>query len=118
MKSLRKQLFNNGRGFGSYLFTCCRNGTVSKKQVAFFVIRAWFIGWFMRSLVWPRSLPRWLILNEIMGALYSPWAYRASQKHARHHSNQLFQPLTSVISRDRTHSKRQGSSLPNEELTI
>ena len=80
---LRRQLQDNGRGFGSHLLTCLRNRTVNRHSVLHFAARDWLWGWLFRRLLRPRGLPRRLVLAELYGALRSPVAYRAAQISAR-----------------------------------
>lgn len=81
--SLRRQIHDNGCSFGSYLLTCVRNRTVSRRQALLFAIRQWFGRWIMPRLFLSRGFPRRLTLAELMGAFRSPRAYRASQKRAK-----------------------------------
>jgi glycosyltransferase involved in cell wall biosynthesis len=80
---LRRQLFDNGRGFGSYLFTCLRNGNVSRISILYFAMWDWLGWWLLRRLVRPRGFSRRMIMAELLGALRSPIAYMAAQVHAR-----------------------------------
>ncbi|HJU04287.1 MAG TPA: glycosyltransferase [Nitrospiraceae bacterium] len=80
---LRSQLYDNGRGFGSYLLTCWRNRTVSRSALLQFVVWDWLGWWLCRRVLRPRGLPRRLVLAELVGALLSPFAYRAAQTRAR-----------------------------------
>ena len=84
---LRRQLYDNGRGFGSYLLTCLRNRTVSRLSLLRFAAKDWLRWWFLRRLCRPRGFPRHLILAEFFGALRSPIAYWAAQVHARRIAN-------------------------------
>jgi glycosyltransferase involved in cell wall biosynthesis len=80
---LRKQLFDNSAGFGSYLLTCRRNHTVSSSTLLDFALRDWLGWWLLRRLLRPRGFPRRLVLAEILGAFCSPFAYLAAQAQAR-----------------------------------
>ena len=80
---LKRQLYDNGRGFGSYLLTCARNGTIPFSTFLQFVIREWFGRWLVRRLVRPAYLSRRLVLAELLGAIASPFAYRAAQLRAK-----------------------------------
>lgn len=81
--ALRRQFFDNGRGFGSYLFTCLRNRTISRISVLHFAIWDW-LGWaLLGRLLRPRGFPRHMVMAELLGALRSPIAYMAAQAHAR-----------------------------------
>jgi GT2 family glycosyltransferase len=83
MPALRQQLYDNGRGFASYLLTCARNRSVRRRLILRFAIQNWLGGWILRRLTWPGRLPRRLVAAELAGALRGPWAYRAAQVHAR-----------------------------------
>ncbi|MDB6029254.1 MAG: glycosyl transferase family 2 [Verrucomicrobiales bacterium] len=78
--SLRRQLYQNGTGFGSYLLTCARKRCMSRRAIATFAIRHWLGGWILRRLLRRGNLPRRYVLNELHGALRSPFAYRAAQR--------------------------------------
>ncbi|MEO7859556.1 MAG: glycosyltransferase [Nitrospirales bacterium] len=80
---LRQQIYDNGRSFGSYLLTCVRNRTVSRRKALTFAARQWFGRWIIPRLLRPRGFPRRLTLAELRGALRSPRAYSASQKRAK-----------------------------------
>jgi cellulose synthase/poly-beta-1,6-N-acetylglucosamine synthase-like glycosyltransferase len=81
--ALRRQLYDNGSGFGAYLLTCWRNRTVRRRLLLRFAIREWFYGWILRRLWKPKGHDRSLIWAELRGALHSYRAYRAAQKHAK-----------------------------------
>lgn len=81
--SLRQQISDNGRSFGSYILACVRNRTVSSRQALRFVARQWFGRWIIPRLLRPRGFPRRLTLAEFAGAFRSPRAYRAAQKRAK-----------------------------------
>jgi len=76
--ALVRQLIYNGRGFGCYLFSCARKGTLSRRTILFFAVREWLCKWILRRLLHPGLLPRRLIMFEVAGMLLSPLAYRAS----------------------------------------
>ena len=80
MASLRRQLFDNGRGFTCYLLTCARNRTQTRAMIWAFALRQWLWGWVVRRLIRPRGFPRRLILAELTGTLLAPWFYRASRR--------------------------------------
>jgi cellulose synthase/poly-beta-1,6-N-acetylglucosamine synthase-like glycosyltransferase len=82
MSSLRRQLFNHGRGFGSYLLTCARNRTVSRLAISGFALRQWLGWWCMRRMIRPGGFPRRLVALELIGMLSSPWAYHTAQIRA------------------------------------
>ena len=78
--SFRRQLYQNGTGFGAYLITCARNRTVSRASILKFATRNWLGGWIGRRLVKKGTLPRRYVLEELRGALASPFAYGRSRK--------------------------------------
>jgi len=80
---LRKLVGDNGRSFGAYLLTCARRRTVPRRAIAAFALRDWLWGWLGQRLLRPRGFPRRLIAWELLGALRSPFAYRAARRHAR-----------------------------------
>lgn len=82
-KALSKQLEDNGRGFGAYLLTCYRNGTVPRLEILKFAMFNWFGWWLLRRLRQPGWLPRQLVVSELLGALDSPFAYRKAQLQAQ-----------------------------------
>jgi glycosyltransferase involved in cell wall biosynthesis len=79
---LRRQLFDNGRGFGCYLLTCLRRGTVGWRAVLAFCAREWIGAWLLARLLRPNGMPRNLVLVELAGALVSPFAYVSSRRLA------------------------------------
>jgi glycosyltransferase involved in cell wall biosynthesis len=82
-EALSRQLQDNGRSFGAYLLTCYRNGTVGGLEILQFAMFQWFNWWLLRRLRHPGLLPRNLVVSELLGALHSPFAYRAAQVQAR-----------------------------------
>jgi glycosyltransferase involved in cell wall biosynthesis len=83
MAALKRQLRDNGVGFGSYLLTCARNATVSRRAIFGFAISEWLGRWIGGRLVRPHGFPRRLILSELMGAVSSPFRYLAAQLVAK-----------------------------------
>lgn len=82
-EALERQLQDNGRGFGAYLLTCDRNRTVNRLEILKFAVFQWFGWWLLHRLRHPGLLPRKLVLSELLGALNSPFAYRAAQVQAQ-----------------------------------
>ena len=80
--SLRRQLHQNGTGFGSYLLTSARAGRLSVYRVAKFTVRHWLGGWIVRRLLRRGGLPRRYVLHELHGAMKSPFSYLASHRRA------------------------------------
>jgi len=82
--ALRKQIADNGCSFGCYLINCFRKRTVARTSILTFFLFDWLYRWNLKNLL-RRSgkIPRYLSLIELMGMLKSPFAYRATQIHAR-----------------------------------
>lgn len=80
--ALKKQILNNGKGFGCYLITSVRNRTASRKAVIRFVLVNWFYKWNLRNLV-KSTIPASYSLLELFGMITSPLAYNKSQVHAK-----------------------------------
>ncbi len=80
---LSLQVHSNGCAFGAYLLTCARNRTVSRLSILHFSISEWLGWWIFRRMFRPNGFPRRLILNELIGASLSPFAYWRAQKHAK-----------------------------------
>jgi len=80
---LRRQLRDNGRGFGSYLLTCARNRTVSRPALLRFALTEWIGWWLLRRVVRPGRLGRRFVVVELAGALASPVAYLRARRQAR-----------------------------------
>jgi len=89
MSALQRQVYNNGRSFGCYLFTCWRNRTAGRWAIIQFMLKDWLAGWLIRRLVRPGQFPYRLVVAEFGGALASPFAYLASQRNARHARSML-----------------------------
>jgi glycosyltransferase involved in cell wall biosynthesis len=83
MAALKRQLQDNGAGFGSYLFACARKGTVSRRAIFSFALSEWLGRWIGGRLLRPHGFPRRLILSELMGALSSPFRYLSAQMVAK-----------------------------------
>lgn len=89
MSALQRQVYNNGRSFGCYLFTCWRNRTASRQAILKFMLKDWLGGWLIRRLLRPGRFPYRLVLAEFSGALASPLAYIASQRDIRRDKSRL-----------------------------
>jgi glycosyltransferase involved in cell wall biosynthesis len=89
MSALQRQVYNNGRSFGCYLFTCWRNRTTGRWAIIQFMLKDWLAGWLIRRLVRPGQFPYRLVVAEFSGALASPFAYVAAQRGARHARSML-----------------------------
>jgi glycosyltransferase involved in cell wall biosynthesis len=86
---LQRQVFNNGRSFGCYLFTCWRNRTAGRRAIIKFMLKDWLGGWLIRRLLMPGRFPYRLVVAEFSGALASPFAYIASQRGVRREKPRL-----------------------------
>ncbi len=79
-----KQIYNNGRGLGSYLLTVVRNERHNRKKVMRYAVRDWMLPWFgkrfIQSVMKRDTWTRKLVLAEFKGALSAPRAYLRSQK--------------------------------------
>ncbi|HEX7089588.1 MAG TPA: glycosyltransferase [Longimicrobiales bacterium] len=83
LPALRRQLFDNGRGFGAYLITCFRKRTVPRHAILRFAFRDWLGRWILRRLVRPGAFPRGLVIAEMAGAILSPFFYLGAQWEQR-----------------------------------
>ena len=90
-RGLWRQLQDNGRSFGTYLFTrwvAARRGSgpVTPRQVVGYALRiwlAWRLGRVLRRLLRRDQLPLPLQAAELTGVLQAPWAYVATQRSDR-----------------------------------
>ncbi|MEP7382685.1 MAG: glycosyltransferase [Gemmatimonadota bacterium] len=86
MAALRRQLRDNGRAFGVYLLTRWRLGLHSPRVVLRYAVGTW-LGWMLgripRRLRRRERLPLPLQLEEWIGAVQAPWAWRATYAHDR-----------------------------------
>lgn len=84
--SLKRQIYNNGRSFATYLLTIARNQPRRRAVALWFALRWWLWEWLLRRLI--KSLirrDRWTFrfaLTELWGSCSGLWAYRKSQKVA------------------------------------
>lgn len=93
MEGLVRQYRNNGRSYGVYLIKLWRGGSVPKGAVLRFGVwiwARWLLGRPMYKLVGRHRLPMRALLAELLGALSSPFAYRATYRNdGRLHSEYL-----------------------------
>ena len=82
MPGLKKQIFNNGRGFGCYLISSVNKGSVKSSAALKFLLINWFYKWNLRNLL-KSKIPKQLSLAELYGMLTSPAAYKKSQAYAK-----------------------------------
>jgi glycosyltransferase involved in cell wall biosynthesis len=84
--AFRRQIYNNGRSFTSYLLTLAHNEPHRRNALLRFAIRRWIGGWLLRRLL--SSLAkrdRWtfrLALTEFRGCFSAPRSHRKSRKLA------------------------------------
>lgn len=91
MASLRRQVSDNGRGFGAYLITALAHKRVSLLTWLLFISREWFMKWVVRNLV-KRRIPPYLLLSETIGFLQSGFAFlksRGQEKKRLKNQNRL-----------------------------
>jgi glycosyltransferase involved in cell wall biosynthesis len=87
LTGLRRQLFDNGRGFCAAL--CAAFGRASGRDRARLVLAwwRWIAGWHVRRIVRRllrrESMPLRLLLAELRGALLGPLYYRRARRDAR-----------------------------------
>ena len=87
MEGLRRQLYQNGCGFGVFLIKRWREAHIRRGAVARYAIGRWG-RWLVGRLVIKRyrhghDLPLHLMWAELRGALHAPWAYLATYRHDR-----------------------------------
>lgn len=87
MEGLRRQLYQNGCGFGVFLIKRLREAHIRRGAVARYAIGRWG-RWLVGRLVIKRyrhghDLPWHLMWAELRGALHAPWAYLATYRHDR-----------------------------------
>lgn len=81
MAALRRQLGDNGRGFGVYLIRIWQARSVRRSDLVRYVLGAWLpwlFGRLLRGLAGRHPLPIGLLWAELAGAMHAPWAHRAS----------------------------------------
>lgn len=79
-KSLKRQIADNGRGFGCYLLTCRANRSVSRWVLLKFFLYDWLLKWNLRNIFFRKSkIPLSLSLAELRGMCGSPLAYIKSR---------------------------------------
>lgn len=84
-ETLKRQIYNNGRGFVAYLLTIIRNEPNKRFAVLYFALRWWFWEWLIKQTVraFRRKDTKWalgLVLAELRGSLSALGAYYKSQK--------------------------------------
>ncbi len=86
MPALRRQLRDNGRAFGVFLLTRWRLGVHPPRVVLRYAVGtwlAWMLGRLPRRLRKRERMPVSLQLEEWIGAVQAPWAWRATYAHDR-----------------------------------
>lgn len=81
---LKKQILDNGKGFGCYLISCYQNKTVGGLSILKFLLIDWLYRWILKSLL-KRSpkVPRSFTLRELSGMISSPVAYLQTKRRAK-----------------------------------
>lgn len=76
-KGLRRQMYDNGRAYGTYLLVRLRDGKVPRRSVAAHAVRwlAWLLGRIPRRFMRRERLPLPFVIAELWGAMHSPYAY-------------------------------------------
>lgn len=81
--SFRRQIYNNGRSFASYLMTISRNEPQRRRAVLWFGTRWWLWNWLIMRIFVSFGKRDWwtlrLALTEFRGACSAPKAYQAAQ---------------------------------------
>ncbi|HLO81839.1 MAG TPA: glycosyltransferase [Chitinophagaceae bacterium] len=84
MGALKKQVFNNGRSFVCYLFTCYRNKTARAGTLLAFFLRDWLLNWHIKNIFFGGGrVSRRLLLTELNGMLTGAGAYFKSRRSAQ-----------------------------------
>ena len=80
-QALKKQIYDNGRGFGCYLIDCYQKRTVDRGTIIRFFLKEWLYKWNIKNLVRrKKKIPAAYTLMELRGMLSSPFAYKKSKK--------------------------------------
>ena len=74
---LRRQMYDNGRAFGTYLLVRLKDGRVPRRLVAGAMVRwiSWLIGRIPRRFLRRERMPLPYIAAELWGAMHAPFAY-------------------------------------------
>ncbi len=86
MAGLRKQIENNGRAFGTYLLKIWQRRSAPRRATLAFTyswIRHYLLPQVFHSARRKHTLPVWLTLAELRGALDAPRAFRATYANDR-----------------------------------
>lgn len=78
--ALRRQLSDNGCGFGSYLLTCAQRGPLKARSITRFFVSEWLIKWMLKRLIRPGRHARKMVLAEFFGMLGCRSALRRSRR--------------------------------------
>lgn len=76
-KGLRRQMYDNGRAYGTYLLVRFRDGKLPRRSVAAHAARwlAWLVGRIPRRLMRRERMPLPFVIAELWGAMHAPYAY-------------------------------------------
>ncbi|MDQ3696996.1 MAG: glycosyltransferase [Gemmatimonadota bacterium] len=74
---LRRQMYDNGRAFGTYLLVRLRDGRLPRLAVAGLLMRwlLWLLGRIPRRFLRRERMPLPCLAAELWGALHAPYAY-------------------------------------------
>jgi glycosyltransferase involved in cell wall biosynthesis len=86
MDGLRRQLFDNGRGYGAMLAAAYVRGDGTRRRAVLRRGASWFLRWqvarFARSVIGREELPARLVAAELAGAPLGPSLYLAERRAA------------------------------------
>jgi GT2 family glycosyltransferase len=76
-KGLRRQMYDNGRAYGTYLLVRFRDGKIPRRSVAAHAARwlAWLLGRIPRRFMGRERMPLPFVIAELWGAMHAPYAY-------------------------------------------
>src|SRR5262249_45136191 len=78
-EGLARQLRDNGSGFMAYLMVCREARTVGRVAWLRFVLVSWALKWLLWRIVRPGRHRRWLVVEEIIGAVQGSRRYRKAK---------------------------------------
>ncbi|HUF30207.1 MAG TPA: glycosyltransferase [Gemmatimonadaceae bacterium] len=82
---LRRQMYDNGRAFGTYLLVRLRDGRLPRREIAGAMVKwiSWLIGRIPRRFLRRERMPLPYIAAELWGAIHAPFAYLATYARDR-----------------------------------
>ncbi len=77
LKGLRRQMYDNGRAYGTYLLVRLRDDEIPRRSVAARAARwmAWLLGRIPRRFMRRERMPLPFVIAELWGAMHAPYAY-------------------------------------------